>query len=63
MMQSAPATCLMVCTLYDAQRLAPNVRAQTGRAKGVQHATGRRTRPCLHRACSAFPCEANCGCS
>jgi hypothetical protein len=29
-----------------------NVRGQAGRAKRVQHATERRTRPCLHRACS-----------
>ena len=29
----------------------PNVRGQAGRAKRVQHATERRTRPCLHRAC------------
>ncbi len=28
-----------------------NVRGQAGRAKRVQHATERRTRPCLHRVC------------
>ena len=30
-----------------------NVRGQAGRGKRVQHATKRRSRPCLHRACSA----------
>src|ERR1043165_2941301 len=34
--------------------LTPNVRGQAGRAKRAQHATERRTRPCLHRACSAI---------
>jgi hypothetical protein len=32
----------------------PNGRDQAGRGKGVQHGTERRTRPCLHRACSAL---------
>src|SRR5438552_14894458 len=38
---------------FDAHKT-PNVRGQAGRAMRVQHATKRRARPCLHRACSAF---------
>jgi hypothetical protein len=32
-------------------KIKANVRGQAGRAKRVQHATERRPRPCLHRAC------------
>jgi hypothetical protein len=38
-------------------RLRPNVRGQAGRAKRVQHATERRTRPCLHRVCWVSFCK------
>jgi hypothetical protein len=41
--------------LRDARSLAPNVRGQVGRAKRVQHARERRSRPCLHRACRVKP--------
>jgi hypothetical protein len=42
---------VLFVTMLSLSALPPNARGQAGRAKRVQHATKRRARPCLHRAC------------